>query len=369
MANYCSRCGAANDEDASFCYACGVTLTPPDPENATNQQDPAAHTQPPTPAPATAPATEKKKVKIWIPITTTTIAVVLALAFCGLFFFTDMFKSGDDDGTTVGGMASTSPSTSPTPESTPPSTSTPESIPSETSAPESPPPETSAPENTPAPPEEPTPPPPPWGPLTAEFLALLDTRNYYIKSESVPGGSIGSDGDITPKPDPLLDERARQDDAYAIAYSDIDYDEYWGYKIMHHVIKDNKFYSISHSLKRILVDDNVDMDSEVASFEAFPVSSMEFIESGTGSVNGVSMPYEDYDVAWKNTIIRFYIDGANVAHSVRIQEGKVTFVMMNIEISQNIPSDIFGLPADYTVEEVAPPGSSGIPPEKPAPQG
>ena len=40
MTIYCTRCGAANNDDASFCCACGKTLTPPNP----------AHAQPPPPA-------------------------------------------------------------------------------------------------------------------------------------------------------------------------------------------------------------------------------------------------------------------------------------------------------------------------------
>jgi len=52
---------------------------------------------------------EREKIKIWIPVAA--IVVVLALTFCGLFFLTDLFKSGDD-GPTAGGIITTSPGTS-----------------------------------------------------------------------------------------------------------------------------------------------------------------------------------------------------------------------------------------------------------------
>jgi len=131
------------------------------------------------------------------------------------------------------------------------------------------------PESTPPPSEEPTPTPPPWGPLTAEFLALLATRNYYIKSDSISTASIGSDGDITPESDPLLAEYARQDDVYASMYSYLGYSDVL-YTAMHHIFEDNKFYSINHDLKRTCIYDNGDTDASDDSNDVFPVSSMEF---------------------------------------------------------------------------------------------
>ena len=88
---------------------------------------------------------------------------------------------------------------------------------------------------------------------------------------------------------------------------------------------------------------------------------------GIDSVEGVSMPYEDYGMTGKKTIIRFYIDDAKVAYSVKIYEGEVTNMMMNIEIGMDIPSYVLEFPPDYTIEEEPPHDSSNSPPEKPAP--
>ena len=170
MANYCRNCGKQTEEGEAFCAACGMSLTTPGP----------AHAPP--------PSREKKKVKIWIPIAA--IVVVLALAFCGLFFLTDLFKSGGDDGPTVGGTATTSPSTSPgetpTPESTPPATSTPESTPSET------PPTEEIPLETP-PPETPSPDLPP-NHISAEFFCdswgRYDFVNFYVTKSYRPRPSL-----------------------------------------------------------------------------------------------------------------------------------------------------------------------------------
>jgi len=97
MAIFCSNCGKQFEEGEAFCAACGMTFTTLEPAHTHDQQAPAAP--------------EKKKMKIWVPVAA--IAVVLALAFCALFFFTDIFKPGDDDGPTIGGTTTTSPGTSP----------------------------------------------------------------------------------------------------------------------------------------------------------------------------------------------------------------------------------------------------------------
>jgi len=219
------------------------------------------------------------------------------------------------------------------------------------------------PEDTPAVTEAPTEPedPPPsepeetrWGPLAAEFLDLLATRNYHLKYH-MTDASIDPDGDVTTKPDPFINECARQDDVYASAASDTwSEDELFA----HMVHKDNKVYYINHAMGVIQVYEPKEADASNDIEDAFPVSHMEFIESGVGSVDGVSLPFEDYAITGLKTIIRIYIDGTEVAYSVGILEGEASMIKMNIEISQDIPSYMFEFPPDYPIENAEPPEKS-----------
>jgi len=196
------------------------------------------------------------------------------------------------------------------------------------------------------PPEDPpiTPEATKWGPLAAEFLDLLATRNYYLKYD-VTGASMGPEGDVTIAPDPFLSECARQDDVYAYVYSYPEFEKIF----IHEVRKDNKIYSIDHEKGVILVDEPKGTDASDDKDDFFPVSCMEFIESGAGSVDGVSIFYEDYAITGSKTIIRIYIDGAEVAYSVEFYEGNMGMIKTNIKISPDIPSHMLEFPPDFLI--------------------
>jgi len=231
----------------------------------------------------------------------------------------------------------------PPPEETPVATETP----STPEAPEDPPSE--APEETPITPEETR-----WGPLAAEFMDQLASRNYFLKYDMMDA-SMGPDGDVTITIDqmPIAFLSARQDDAYASAVLDTYIDE--ESLFMHYVLKDNKDYSIQHQKRVISVYEPEEADSSDDVKDIFPVSYMEFIESGVGVVDGVSMPYEDYSITGLTSIIRFYMDGAEVTHCIGIREDEITMARTNIRISKDIPSYMFEFPPDYIFEDYVPP--------------
>ena len=368
MANFCRNCGKQAEEGGAFCAACGMSLSTLSPANA-----------PP-------PGRQIKKVKIWIPIAA--IAVVLALVFCGLFFFTDMFKTGDD-GTTVGGTTTTSPgtspgetpSTSPTPENTllaaptlettPPETPAPESVPSETPTPETPPPE--------LPPNH----------ISAEFFDLLRNGDYFYLSymeRPIDGELYGDlqyrDSDY----DEHFSEQARQGDLYVYRISTRSVK--WH---RHYVHMDNKEYAIFHRDNSFSVSD---LDPRrgysptgVAQGGLAPyvdgLFSLVFVGSGVGAINGVQMIYDDYSLKLfgEDTGARLlvYLYDDKVAYLVDFMDGTPTVsysfteVARNIppldfdisyaEISRNIPPDIFDIDeflAKYTfVQENDPPPRPG----------
>jgi len=241
------------------------------------------------------------------------------------------------------------------------------------------------PENTPKPTEEPTPTPsqeptpaptPTPGPLTAAFIALLVDRNYYIKLEcaQVFTGDAENGIEIMPIPSDWAIqwhrvETARQDDMYA-----------WVRRFttdkanepsQHTIDKGYKKYGISHMFKEINVWEKTTSSAD-DSGDFFPVSRMYFIESGMGSVNGVTMPYETYAMTDRTTVWRFYVNGDKVVYCMRIKnDGVVIDVFSLMETSRNIPSHMFALPANYPFDYIVfdDIDDADVPPETPAPQG
>ena len=246
----------------------------------------------------------------------------------------------------------------------------PEDTPGATETPATPEPPKTTEDPPPGAPEDPTPPEPVWGPLTAEFLDLLAGRNYYIyiQYQYVTADS-DSDIELGPYPSDLgwamgQAEVARQDDMYA----QIGYPPLVGDVKTHSVFKDNKRYVIIHKDKRI-VEHEYPRVSADDSLDVFPVSLMSYIDSGVGSVNGVTMPYEDYAITGKTRIYRFYVNDDKVAHCGLIDDGEVNASAMTfLEISPDIPSDMFEFPANYTIKEAEPRNSSEIPPERTPPE-
>ena len=369
MANFCRNCGKQAEEGGAFCAACGMSLTTLSPAYAPNQHYPVKYTQSPAPPPS-----QDKKKKIWIPISA--IVVVLALAFCGLFFFTDIFKTGDDGstvgGTTVGGTTTTSPgtspsetpNTSPTPESTPPATPTPESAPPET------PPTEETPSETP-PPETPPPELPP-NHISAQFFDLaingdsfyMDYAEECLNFEEYYAN--GSDPDDlwyhVNHPHRYFFQDARQGSLCA----------YWWLAetglITHYIIKDNKEYKIrlyhpDHPMHG--VDDWMEV-RDVPPSTTGTISltfgshgrggGVEYAGSGVGAINGVTMPYDIYNEIVFGMAIgiayRVYLDGDTVPYMAIYTEGELTRLYSFSVISLTVPQDkmwLLDVPEDLPI--------------------
>jgi len=196
-----------------------------------------------------------------------------------------------------------------------------------------------------------TPETPTSGPLTADFIALLASRNYYIKFDQ--------SADVTEDPESDIEvtfkyedgvwtwmEATRQNDVFA-------YTRYYSYNqqsVAHNIYIDYKRYSIKHDVKKITIYES-SIESADDSGDFLPVSLMYYIGSGEGSVNGETMPYEAYAVTGQTIIWRFYVNGDKVAYWVRINNGVVRQVEKFLDISPEIPSYMFEMPENYTVEE------------------
>jgi len=195
-------------------------------------------------------------------------------------------------------------------------------------------------------PEAPTP-----GPLTADFIALLASRNYYVKFEQ--------SAEVTEDPESDIEvtikyadgvwtwmEATRQNDVFA-------YTRYYSNNqqaVAHNIYIDYKRYSIRHDVKKITIYES-SIESADDSGDFLPVSLMYYIGSGEGSVNGVTMPYEAYALTGQTIIWRFYVNDDKVAYWVRINNGVVRQVEKFLEISPEIPSHMFEMPDNYPVEE------------------
>jgi len=78
---------------------------------------------------------------------------------------------------------------------------------------------------------------------------------------------------------------------------------------------------------------------------AFGNGDMTFIKSGTGTVAGKSLPYEEYDAAGQ--IVRYYFDGKKLFAIVAPDPSGDTELRI-IEFSNNIPAGMLKLPSGYT---------------------
>jgi len=348
MANFCRNCGKQSEEGGAFCAACGMSLT--------------------THSPAQAPphGAEKKKVKIWIPIAA--IVVVLALAFCGLFFFTDIFKSGDNGGPTVGGISTASPSmppsetpsTSPTPESAPPATSTPEITPQETPTPESPPPETPA-------PETPSPELPP-NHISAQFFDLVQNgvafyleytqESKYLEDEYTGGFDSDDLWYHANHPHRWIFEEARQGNLCASTLTAFGL-------TTHNIVKDSVRYKLYLHHPELGETDWMEVFPEPPSTGGtisgtFGVhirgGGVGYVGSGVGAINGVTMPYDIYDITLfgeaTGIVHHVYLDGDTVSYMTVYVDGSLNSLYSFSEVSLTVPPDkmwLFEVPEDLPI--------------------
>ena len=122
---------------------------------------------------------------------------------------------------------------------------------------------------------------------------------------------------------------------------------------MRTLVMDGSFYQIDDTSKTYMKIDipETQMDTGLTETE-----DLVYLGSGTDSVNGKVLPYEEYQVS--DGTIRFYMDGKNLyALVIKTADGDMTMVVQ--EISDKIPAGMLELQADYK-ETAMPTIAAGI---------
>ncbi|MDR0839908.1 MAG: hypothetical protein LBN26_00755 [Christensenellaceae bacterium] len=109
------------------------------------------------------------------------------------------------------------------------------------------------------------------------------------------------------------------------------------------IIKDGTTYIIDDMSKTILIMANA--GAEMTGGIASDYSDIALVGSGTGEINGKTLPYEEY--ASEGVTIKYYLEGGQVYGTESEYEGYKT-VMIITNPSNKIPAGAFDLPAGYT---------------------
>jgi len=353
MAIFCTNCGKQIEEGGAFCYACG---------KAVSQTQPAV-----TPA---APVATKKKSKA--PLIIACVAV-LVLAFALVGVFTQGFGLLGDVEETSGSIANSSetptqenthPATTPSPEVMPASTTTPEVTPSETPTPGVTPSESPTPEATPT--ETPDLPP---NHISAEFLDLVangvDFYFEYVAEEEYleKDYADGFDPDdlwyYVNHPHRWFFEDARQGSVGAHTWLASG-------ATIHYIIKDSKEYKIHlyygmQGLADWMEVRDADPITKGTISPNFGIHSMgstlEYVGSGVGAINGVTMPYDIYNETIFGmeigVVYRVYLDGDTVSYMTVYTDKGLGNLYSFSEISLSVPPDklwLFDVPEDIPIK-------------------
>jgi fructoselysine-6-P-deglycase FrlB-like protein len=107
------------------------------------------------------------------------------------------------------------------------------------------------------------------------------------------------------------------------------------------VIKDDKVYMIDHASKTVTSWTKTQEDET----EAFDADGMTYV--GSGEEDGLA--YEEYTTT--DGSVKYYFDGKKLVKIATTAEGQ-TVVMEILEMSNNVPADMFEIPADYQMMEM-----------------
>jgi len=76
-------------------------------------------------------------------------------------------------------------------------------------------------------------------------------------------------------------------------------------------------------------------------------SGITLVNSGTGEINGRTLPYDEYADNDTGDRIKYYLDGGEV-YAIETNSDDYKTVMIITNASENIPSGAFDLPSGYT---------------------
>jgi outer membrane lipoprotein-sorting protein len=167
------------------------------------------------------------------------------------------------------------------------------------------------------------------GALTGKYMDIFASEVYYMKySLEVDGEDMGTEVEMAINKDDMATKTEFEMDG-----------EVFTSRI---VTKGNSMYMINDETQTVMVM-NMPVDAESNDYAKY-----EYIGSGTGTVKGKTLPYEEYEL--DSATMKYYFDG-NDLYAIETKDSDTNTVALMIihEFSTNIPADMFDIPADYEI--------------------
>lgn len=117
--------------------------------------------------------------------------------------------------------------------------------------------------------------------------------------------------------------------------------------LMHTVMRDGKIYTIIHEQKMVMETDIPATSRQNAG--VVETEGIVYTGSGKGDFAGRTLSYEEYSIAQENGAMRYYFDGKELAGMQTLSGGAVMSEIEIMEISSDVPGDVFIIPSDYTL--------------------
>ena len=166
------------------------------------------------------------------------------------------------------------------------------------------------------------------GRLADAYISMFNSGSYYMKFRAI----TEYDGEETAA---VSEVALKGGDMAMIA-------EIEGMGTAHLIVKEGKTYIIDHESKTIMVLDMGNLMGD--SMDTFTETDFEYKGTGTGELFGIRRTYEEYSTDAGDA--RFYFDGSKLV-GYEVVSDSVTSQMEILEMSTNIPSSMFEIPADY----------------------
>jgi hypothetical protein len=113
----------------------------------------------------------------------------------------------------------------------------------------------------------------------------------------------------------------------------------------HTVFKDNTFYLLDDKNKTYfkMSAGQTQQSSQTENFEN--TTDLKYVGNGTGTVNGKTLPYEEYSTS-DGTSLRFFMDGKNL-YAITSKTKDEQMEMIILELTGKIPDGMISIPSDY----------------------
>jgi len=105
--------------------------------------------------------------------------------------------------------------------------------------------------------------------------------------------------------------------------------------------KGDAMYSINDAAKTVM---KIAVPTSPEKGKPADFSGLNYLGDGKGTVNGKSLPYEEY--GFEGGTLRYYFDGKKL-YAMESKMTEATMLMLVEEFSDKIPAGIFDIPTDY----------------------